>query len=59
MSPFYWANKFFYKFAQQEKPFENETQFLEAVELHDELNEILINLPNEVDAFGTESDLSK
>lgn len=39
-SSFYAANSLFYEFAQYDKPFENETQFIEAFELHDELYEI-------------------
>lgn len=47
---FYLAKEFFYKFAQYKKPFENETQFVEADQLHDELHELGSALLNNVNA---------
>lgn len=42
------AINLFKKFAQYNKPFENATEFAEAVELHDELCEITSKYPEEV-----------
>lgn len=39
---FFLANSLLYRFAQKVKPFEIETQFIEAVELHDELYELVL-----------------
>lgn len=51
---FYSVNAVFYGFAQYDKPFENETQSVEAFELHDEIYEILLKLPDEIDSFEIE-----
>lgn len=40
----YSANNVFYNFGLHVKPFENETQYAEAFELHDENYEIMVKL---------------
>lgn len=50
----YSANSLFYTFAAYEKPFENETQFIEAFELHDALYETVVKLQAEDEAEKAE-----